>query len=304
MTEKLSYLEKKFLECLSSFPLDEGATLSQLQPQLEGVDIESISRVINVLSKKSHLDVQRKGSIIVYKIIKPKQKETVQELEKEEKIVYSLIKQVGSEGVWIKSLAVRSNLHQNTLNKALKKLEQRLLIKQVKGVKQGNKKLYMLFELEPSADLTGGVWFTDQELDIDFVETVSKLCLRFISLNSFHSDPMTVYPVNYNGYPTLFKITQHIRAAKISNVVLEETDVKAVLDTLEFDGKIERLHIPAEPLLMLDDDTDQYMYRCSKSTRFPSAVVPCTGCSVSTECSEFGSVNPLSCEYLNSFLSF
>jgi DNA-directed RNA polymerase III subunit RPC6 len=40
----------------------------------------------------------------------------------------------------------------------LKALEQRKLVKAVKSVANGNRKVYMLFELEPSREITGGAW--------------------------------------------------------------------------------------------------------------------------------------------------
>ena len=44
------------------------------------------------------------------------------------------------------------------MTKALRVLEQRDLIKSVKSVQHGNRKQYMLSELEPSQQVTGGVW--------------------------------------------------------------------------------------------------------------------------------------------------
>lgn len=44
------------------------------------------------------------------------------------------------------------------INKCLKALEQRKLIKAVKSVASSNRKVYMLFELEPSREITGGAW--------------------------------------------------------------------------------------------------------------------------------------------------
>lgn len=38
----------------------------------------------------------------------------------------------------------------------------------------------MLSHLTPAVELTGGPWFTDNELDLDFVEMLKKLCLKFI----------------------------------------------------------------------------------------------------------------------------
>ena len=45
------------------------------------------------------------------------------------------------------------------INKCLKSLEQRKLIKAVKSVASSNRKVYMLFELEPSREITGGAWY-------------------------------------------------------------------------------------------------------------------------------------------------
>ena len=44
------------------------------------------------------------------------------------------------------------------INKCLKALEHRKLVKAVKSVANGNRKVYMLFELEPSREITGGAW--------------------------------------------------------------------------------------------------------------------------------------------------
>ena len=38
----------------------------------------------------------------------------------------------------------------------------------------------MLYELQPSVELTGGAWYTDQELDVEFIDTLSNQLYRFI----------------------------------------------------------------------------------------------------------------------------
>lgn len=38
----------------------------------------------------------------------------------------------------------------------------------------------MLMELTPSVEVTGGPWFTDQELDVDFVEQLTNACYKFV----------------------------------------------------------------------------------------------------------------------------
>jgi DNA-directed RNA polymerase III subunit RPC6 len=38
----------------------------------------------------------------------------------------------------------------------------------------------MLESLEPSIALTGGPWYTDNELDTEFIQHLSGACLKFI----------------------------------------------------------------------------------------------------------------------------
>jgi hypothetical protein len=43
------------------------------------------------------------------------------------------------------------------------------------------RKMFMLATLEPSVVVTGGPWYTDKELDTEFISTLCTACLRFIS---------------------------------------------------------------------------------------------------------------------------
>ena len=38
----------------------------------------------------------------------------------------------------------------------------------------------MLAHLEPSVELTGGPWYTDNELDTEFIKLLSTACLHYI----------------------------------------------------------------------------------------------------------------------------
>lgn len=42
------------------------------------------------------------------------------------------------------------------------------------------RKIYMLYHLEPSVEMTGGPWYTDNELDSEFIKLLCSACLRFI----------------------------------------------------------------------------------------------------------------------------
>ena len=118
-----------------------------------------------------------------------------------EKIVYQIIKSAKNKGIWIKDIKSKSNLHSQLVNTNIKSLEKKSMIKSVKSVKvwdtlssnsQGviahtyhetqnpTKKVYMLYDIEPSVELTGGAWYTDQELDVEFIDQLSNQLYKFI----------------------------------------------------------------------------------------------------------------------------
>lgn len=98
----------------------------------------------------------------------------------EEQVVYNTIRASGNEGIWTKHLKSKTNLHEAVIKRSLRALEQKALVKAIKSVKHPTRKLYMLMELTPSVEVTGGPWFTDQELDVDFVEQLTNQCYKYI----------------------------------------------------------------------------------------------------------------------------
>jgi DNA-directed RNA polymerase III subunit RPC6 len=38
----------------------------------------------------------------------------------------------------------------------------------------------MLAELSPSEEITGGAWYTDQEMDVDFIESLAAIVYKYI----------------------------------------------------------------------------------------------------------------------------
>lgn len=101
-------------------------------------------------------------------------------LNDDARLVYNTIRSSGNNGIWTKDLKKKTNLHTIVLNRTLKSLEQKQEIKAVKHVKYPTRKIYMLFSLSPSSEVTGGAWYTDQELDTDFIDSLKAACLKYI----------------------------------------------------------------------------------------------------------------------------
>lgn len=84
-------------------------------------------------------------------------------------------------GIWIRDIRDRSGLTEAQLRKVLKALEQRKLVKAVKAVGT-TKKCYMLYNLEADDTLTGGTFYSDQQLDSQFVQTLVNVCINFLQV--------------------------------------------------------------------------------------------------------------------------
>lgn len=207
-----------------------------------------------------------------------------------------MIEGAGALGIWTKTLKARSNLHQTVMNKVLKSLEARDYVKAVKSVKFPGRKMYMLFGLSPGEEVTGGSWFTDGELDLEFVESITRIVVMAVKEASWRQDPRKrqktgggsgknvasssmpttaghppadnaleldvvaqhprlgpvtlrrhalLPPTRPTPYPSTREILKHIEAAGIvQGKDLALADLQHLLDTLVFDGRLERMDVP------------------------------------------------------------
>jgi len=97
--------------------------------------------------------------------------------------------------MWTKTLKARTNLHQTVLNRSIKALETANLIKQIKSIKFPGRKIYMLYELNPGEEVTGGPWFSEGELDVDFIELIGGLITEYVKNASWREGPKPPKPL-------------------------------------------------------------------------------------------------------------
>jgi DNA-directed RNA polymerase III subunit RPC6 len=83
-------------------------------------------------------------------------------------------------GIWTRDIKIATNIPQHSLTKTLKILEQRSLIKSVRSVVSKSKKLYMLYDIVPAKEITGGPWYSDQEFDHEFVEELGNFIVQVV----------------------------------------------------------------------------------------------------------------------------
>ena len=143
----------------------------------ETVDATSRAEAVNKLLVEDKIDLLKGSDGLVYKTKNPSRASSICG-DQEEKVVFKIVESSGSLGAWIRDIRAKSNLGQTQLNKVLKSLESRRLIKAVKSVNATKKKVYMLYNLEPDRSVTGGAWYSDHDFESEFVEILNQQCFR------------------------------------------------------------------------------------------------------------------------------
>ena len=287
----------------------EGIPDNDLAAKISHIPVTDRAVAINRLLSQRKLQIFKDGESLVYKEVKQDEAVKFKGLSSEDLLVYQIIQQSGNTGIWTKELKQKSNLPQTQIGKIFKSLEARKLIKAVKHVAQQNRKVYMLYELEPSREITGGAWYTEHEYDAEFIHVLREQCVKFILAR---------------GKVTLEDVCDFVKQTKLSHVELGQEEVLQIVNTLVYDGKVdahEELELdkerdpddPAGEHGGDDDDDLDYMenvivvYRPAslpipESSAFTA--VPCGVCPVFQECAPGGLVSPETCQYMQDWLSF
>lgn len=102
---------------------------------MPSISAEQRVGAINKLLQQGSLEILTKNNCLLYRLKDPTKKTIIPKgADNEEKIVYSIIEEGDTMGIWIRDIRVKSNLIMTQLNKILKNLENKKLIKAVKSV--------------------------------------------------------------------------------------------------------------------------------------------------------------------------
>ncbi|KAG6333107.1 hypothetical protein ID866_5982 [Astraeus odoratus] len=196
------------------------------------------------------------GGVSAFRAVAKKEMDIKKDMSPEESMVLSHIQTSGNEGIWTKHLKAKTELHQTVIDRCLKSLVQKQLVKSIKAVRHPTRKIYMLAHLEPSVELTGGPWYTDNELDTEFIKLLSTACLHYIRDRSFPKQSgkrsaqgqLRLYAIGTApSYPSAQQIQHFLSKSKITETELGVEHVEMLLRVLELDGEVEKVgpRIPA-----------------------------------------------------------
>ncbi|KAK6340143.1 34-kDa subunit of RNA polymerase III (C) [Orbilia blumenaviensis] len=275
-------------------------TSNELLSYIPKRDAQELLATINELLGRGYLRTLKQGDAFVYQFISKDSVDRTRNLTPDEALVYQHIESSAREGIWSKILKTRTNLHPTVLTRCLKTLETHRYIKSVKSVKNPTRKIYMLSDLTPAIEVTGGPWFTDAELDADFINALLVAIERFVTSRSFPKQKpgaagiVIPFEAGYTGYPTLSDITHWVKNSNLTEVDLSEADIKALLEVLIYDGKLEKV---------IGGTAYKAIRKVEGAVKQGVTEAPCGRCPVFDLCNEDGPINAANCVYFEKWLA-
>ncbi|XP_032103985.1 DNA-directed RNA polymerase III subunit RPC6 isoform X4 [Sapajus apella] len=178
-------IENRIIELCHQFP--HGITDQVIQNEMPHIEAQQRAVAINRLLSMGQLDLLRSNTGLLYRIKDSQNAGSISFFlskmkgsDNQEKLVYQIIEDAGNKGIWSRDIRYKSNLPLTEINKILKNLESKKLIKAVKSVAASKKKVYMLYNLQPDRSVTGGAWYSDQDFESEFVEVLNQQCFKFL----------------------------------------------------------------------------------------------------------------------------
>ncbi|XP_078034605.1 RNA polymerase III subunit F isoform X1 [Augochlora pura] len=292
--DSMEAIEQKIIELAQTRP--KGISDKDLTTEMPDLQPVQRARIINKLLSQGHFDLFKQGGSLLYRLKDPSKAKVAKGADNEEKIVYTIIEEAGNKGIWIRDIRFKSNLMPTQLNKILKSLETKKFIKAVKSVAASKKKVYMLYNLEPDTSVTGGAWYQDQDFEAEFVDVLNQQCYRFLEkkreqISSCRGGPIAARNITFASSKEVWKFISDLG---ISKVKLSVEDLEMILNTLVYDGKVERI---------LSDDGSN-LYRAVEPLLHAPGLIKstCGVCPVRKNCCDTGDITPTKCQYITEWL--
>ncbi|KAI5673724.1 hypothetical protein M9H77_14088 [Catharanthus roseus] len=224
---------------------------------------------------------------------RPGSNPVTQSLPDAERAVLNVITSKENMGIWVRDIKKETNLSDTVVNKSLKSLLGKKLIKEFVNIQNKGRKHYMAMEFEPSKEVTGGAWYVEGNLDKGFINELKELCLRIISLQKV-ATVETVYDFLEKKKAVKVACTKQ-QIAEIVNSLVLDNEIIEVKST----GLGEYHSIPI----------GEQCYRIAnvagvdKGPKIGAmASIPCGMCPRISQCTPDGIISPRTCVYYKKWL--
>ena len=295
-------ITEKIISLLKNNP--EGVSINKITTEIPFKDEEIVNN-LNILIENNRINVFDNPSDgqATFKIRSEKEILKFRDLTKEEIAVYEIIIQSSNKGISLNDIKNKIRIDNTTyINKILNKLVKKYLIKSLKLHNTKNKKIWIGYDIEPSEEITGGLWYNEnQEFNDNLVNVLIEKCYERICSQKYTSQK---------------ELLLFLKSTNLTNKQNEinEDNVQTILNILIFDNKIEAIF----PENLIYNVTNKYSLLLSKNEDIlnkikykknnvynPNCIfdcIPCSICPVFKECQSNNVVNPIDCLHLKQFM--
>lgn len=276
----------------------QGISQKKLFEGLKHHDRKNLAEAINALFNESKIIIENIKTDPVIKLLSDKEVLKLRDLSGEEYRVYEIIIGCGSSGISLNELKSQIEIASTALQKIRGKLKKKQLIKDIPVPNMRNKKVMMGFEIEPSNELRGGFWCTNQQFDQSLIDVIGNRCVDYLEKQ---------------GMATRKEILVYIKSTGLVNNEIKEEDLQKVLNVLVFDDKIEVNNLDG----IVNDSGSKYGVLLKKNDTILNSIkykvsvdffidftalesTPCAFCPVFEDCNVNNVVNPMDCTHMSS----
>ncbi|ESO13213.1 hypothetical protein HELRODRAFT_184881 [Helobdella robusta] len=306
-------IQDQLLKVVESHP--NSITTQEIFDKLTSFSSQNVIDGLNALLKKNKLQVRKKANDeLVYVLNTTSVVNNLKGADSEEKLVLQIIEEAGNKGIWNKIVHEKSKITIKQLDKILKNLEAKKLIKRVSSVAAARKKIYMLYDLVPDISLTGGSWYSEQRFDSEYVDLINACCLRILQqkVESCEASKNLLDPMAYHNstFMSSSEILKVLTESNVSKITLSLNDIETLLETLVFDGKVQKRVVSSSGANSSSSSSQQpqqvTLYRTIPPIIQPTGLmrVPCGHCPVMNDCEVGGVISPETCVYMDEWLNF
>jgi DNA-directed RNA polymerase III subunit RPC6 len=282
----------------------EGVSINKITTEIPFKDEEIVNN-LNLLIENNRISVfdNPLDGQAMFKYRSEKEVLKFRDLLKEDIAVYEIIIQSSNKGISTNEIKNKIRIDNTTyINKILNKLVKKYLIKSVKLHNTKNKKIWIGYDIEPSEEITGGLWYNEnQEFNSNLVNVLTEKCYERICSQKYTSQK---------------ELLLFLKSTNLTNKQNEinEDNVQTILNILIFDNKIE----PIFPESLIYNVTNKYSLLLSKNEDILNNIkykksnnynancifdsIPCFICPVFKECESSNIVNPIECPHLKQFM--
>lgn len=258
----------------------------------QNISPEKLQLAINDLISRQEITILEKTvaegkTELIFRVVQQEEREKLKDLSAHDIAIYKLVKDSLDKGISKREVITKSELPTAVVTKSLGFLEKKKIIKHFTSFSKKSLKLFILYDVQPSREKTGGSLFSDGRLDVELVNVLRERIFEFV-VREFKQKHLVDVDVTRS----------YINSTGIFTEELDNECILSIINLLVYDGALEEtanpkplsgsavLYKPASYVLPVDTFT----------------LTPCSRCPVAAACAPGAPTCPADCKYLDAWL--